>query len=68
MLYANLSAGDAGVPFNSGEVSMYFWSTSAVGAIERAKGDFELKQANILAWSDLSADGWKLSNDGFNWI
>ena len=39
----NLSAGDAGVPFNSGEVSMYFWSTSAVGAIERAKGDFELK-------------------------
>jgi multiple sugar transport system substrate-binding protein len=39
----NLSAGDAGVPFNSGEVAMYFWSTSAVGAIERAKGDFELK-------------------------
>jgi len=39
----NLSAGDAGVPFNSGEVSMYFWSTSAVGAKERAKGDFELK-------------------------
>ena len=29
----NLSAGDAGVPFNSGEVSMYFWSTSAVGAL-----------------------------------
>ena len=39
----NLSAGDAGVPFNSGEVAMYFWSTSDVGAIERAKGDFELK-------------------------
>ena len=39
----NLSAGDAGVPFNSGEVAMYFWYTSAVGAIERAKGDFELK-------------------------
>ena len=39
----NLSAGDAGVPFNSGEVAMYFWSTSAVGAMERAKGDFELK-------------------------
>jgi multiple sugar transport system substrate-binding protein len=39
----NLSAGDAGVPFNSGEVAMYFWTTSAVGAIERAKGDFELK-------------------------
>ena len=39
----NLAAGDAGVPFNSGEVAMYFWSTSAVGSIERAKGDFELK-------------------------
>ena len=39
----NLSSGDAGVPFNSGEVAMYFWSTSAVGSIERAKGDFELK-------------------------
>ena len=39
----NLSAGDSGVPFNSGEVAMYFWSTSAVGSIERAKGDFELK-------------------------
>jgi len=42
----NLSAGDAGVPFNSGEVAMYFWSTSAVGSIERAKGDFELKTGN----------------------
>ncbi len=39
----NLSAGDAGKPFASGEVAMYFWSTSAVGAIERSKGDFELK-------------------------
>jgi len=39
----NLPVGDAGKPFNAGEVVMHFWSTSAVGAIERAKGDFELQ-------------------------
>jgi multiple sugar transport system substrate-binding protein len=39
----NLPVGDAGKPFVAGEVAMHFWSTSAVGAIERAKGDFELK-------------------------
>ena len=39
----NLSVGDAGKPFAAGEVAMHFWSTSAVGAIERAKGDFELR-------------------------
>ena len=39
----NLSVGDAGKPFAAGEVAMHFWSTSAVGAIERAKGDFELQ-------------------------
>jgi len=39
----NLQVGDAGKPFNAGKVAMHFWSTSAVGAIERAKGDFELK-------------------------
>ena len=39
----NLSVGDAGKPFASGDVSMHFWSTSAVGAIERSKGDFVLK-------------------------
>ena len=32
----NLPVGDAGKPFNAGEVVMHFWSTSAVGAIERS--------------------------------
>jgi multiple sugar transport system substrate-binding protein len=39
----NLAAGDAGKPFNAAKVAMFFWSTSAVGAIERAKGDFVYK-------------------------
>ena len=39
----NLKAGDAGKPFNAGKVAMFFWSTSAVGAIERAKGDFVME-------------------------
>lgn len=39
----NLPVGDAGKPFVAGEVAMHFWSTSAVGAIERAKGDFVLQ-------------------------
>ncbi|MYK32383.1 MAG: extracellular solute-binding protein, partial [Boseongicola sp. SB0670_bin_30] len=39
----NLSVGDAGKPFAAGEVAMHFWSTSAVGAIERSKGDFEVR-------------------------
>ncbi len=39
----NLSVGDAGKPFAAGEVAMHFWSTSAVGAIERSKGDFEIR-------------------------
>jgi multiple sugar transport system substrate-binding protein len=39
----NLSTGDAGKPFAAGDVSMHFWSTSAVGAIEWSKGDFEMK-------------------------
>ena len=34
-------SGDAGKPFATGEVEMHFWSTSAVGVIERAKNDFE---------------------------
>ena len=29
--------------FSAGDVGMMFWSTSALGAVERAKGDFELK-------------------------
>nr|WP_321456720.1 ABC transporter substrate-binding protein [uncultured Cohaesibacter sp.] len=39
----NLSVSDAGKPFAAGEVAMHFWSTSSVGAIERTKGDFEMK-------------------------
>ncbi|MEM8624971.1 MAG: extracellular solute-binding protein [Pseudomonadota bacterium] len=29
--------------FSAGEIAMMFWSTSALGAVERAKGDFALK-------------------------
>lgn len=29
--------------FSAGEIGMMFWSTSAVGAVERAKGDFRLQ-------------------------
>ncbi len=29
--------------FSAGEIAMMFWSTSALGAVERAKGKFELK-------------------------
>jgi multiple sugar transport system substrate-binding protein len=39
----NLPTGDAGKPFAAGKVAMHFWSTSAVGAIERTKGNFELR-------------------------
>ena len=39
----NLSFKDALASFAAGELAMMFWSTSAVGSIERAKGDFELK-------------------------
>ena len=28
--------------FSAGEIGMMFWSTSALGAVQRAKGDFEL--------------------------
>ncbi len=43
----NLPVGDAGKPFNAGEIAMHFWSTSAVGAIERAKGDFVLQTSEF---------------------
>ncbi|MGF1553604.1 MAG: extracellular solute-binding protein [Paracoccaceae bacterium] len=33
--------------FSAGEVAMMFWSTSALGAVERAKGDFELVTAEF---------------------
>lgn len=29
--------------FSAGEIGMMYWSTSALGAVERAKGDFDLK-------------------------
>ena len=39
----NLTRNEAFASFSAGEIGMMFWSTSAYGAIERAKGDFELK-------------------------
>lgn len=39
----NLSWKDARASFSAGEIGMMFGSTSALGAVERAKGDFELK-------------------------
>jgi len=39
----NLSWKEALASFSAGEIGMLFWSTSALGAVERAKGDFELK-------------------------
>lgn len=39
----NLNWKDALKSFSAGEIAMMFWSTSALGAVERAKGDFELK-------------------------
>ncbi|WP_201746304.1 extracellular solute-binding protein [Veronia nyctiphanis] len=39
----NLSWKDALASFSAGEIAMMYWSTSALGAIERAKGDFVLK-------------------------
>jgi multiple sugar transport system substrate-binding protein len=39
----NLEWKSALASFSAGEVAMMFWSTSALGAVERAKGDFELR-------------------------
>lgn len=39
----NLSWKDALSSFSAGEIGMMFWSTSALGAVERSQGDFELK-------------------------
>ncbi|WP_339762054.1 ABC transporter substrate-binding protein [uncultured Hoeflea sp.] len=42
----NYSTTDGQAAFSSGEMGMFFWSTSAVGAVERDKGDkFDLKTA-----------------------
>ncbi len=43
----NLSWKDALAAFSAGDVGMMFWSTSALGAVERSKGDFELKTAEF---------------------
>ena len=40
---ANLEWKAALASFSAGEIGMMFWSTSALGAVERAKGEFELK-------------------------
>ena len=39
----NLKWNEALSSFSAGEIGMMFWSTSALGAVERAKGGFELK-------------------------
>ena len=39
----NLEWKGALASFSAGEIGMMFWSTSAVGAVEREKGDFVLK-------------------------
>lgn len=39
----NLSWKDALSSFSAGEIGMMFWSTSALGAVERSQGDFELR-------------------------
>lgn len=39
----NLDWKEALSSFAAGEIAMMYWSTSALGSVERAKGDFELK-------------------------
>ena len=39
----NLEWKEALASFSAGEVAMLFWSTSALGAVERSKGDFVLE-------------------------
>ncbi|MEZ5714001.1 MAG: ABC transporter substrate-binding protein [Paracoccaceae bacterium] len=39
----NLSWKEALASFASGEIGMMYWSTSALGAVERSQGDFTLK-------------------------
>ena len=39
----NLEWKGALASFSAGEIGMMYWSTSALGAVERAKGDFALK-------------------------
>ncbi len=39
----NLSFKGALASFSAGEIGMLFWSTASLGAVERAKGEFELR-------------------------
>ncbi len=39
----NLGWKDALASFSAGEIAMMYWSTSALGSVERSKGDFTLK-------------------------
>ncbi len=39
----NLTWQEAVASFSAGEIGMMFWSTSALGAVERSKGEFALK-------------------------
>ena len=39
----NLSWKDALASFSAGQIAMMYWSTSALGAVERAKGNFVMK-------------------------
>ncbi|MEM7742350.1 MAG: extracellular solute-binding protein [Pseudomonadota bacterium] len=50
----NLEWKGALASFSAGEIGMMFWSTSAVGAVERAKGDFQLMTHE---YPGLSAEG-----------
>ena len=43
----NLSWKDGLASFSAGQIGMMFWSTSALGAVERSKGDFELRTAEF---------------------
>ena len=43
----NLSWKEALASFSAGDVGMMFWSTSALGSVERSKGNFELKTAEF---------------------
>jgi len=43
----NLSWKDALASFSAGEIAMMYWSTSALGSVERAKGNFEMKTSEF---------------------
>ncbi|WP_339856979.1 ABC transporter substrate-binding protein [uncultured Nisaea sp.] len=43
----NLNYKEALTAFSAGDVAMLYWSTSAVGSVERSKGDFVLQTAEF---------------------